>query len=232
MPPPWAVLGRKTMIISPGRDYIFVHIPKTGGTALSLALEARAMKDDILIGDTPKARARRGRLRGVKSAGRLWKHSTLADIEGLLPREAIAQMFCVTLVRNPWDRIVSYYHWLRAQSFAHPAVGLAKALEFSAFLNHPQTMASFRLWPYGAWMRNGSGVETKAHFLRLEQLEDDLGAFSAHLGINLRVSRANSSDRRADWRGYYTESDAQLVAELCAEDIARFGYGFDDFRSF
>lgn len=32
------------------------HIPKTGGTALSLALEDRAMKDDILIGDTPRAR--------------------------------------------------------------------------------------------------------------------------------------------------------------------------------
>jgi hypothetical protein len=39
------------MIISPGRGYVFVHIPKTGGTSLALALEARAMKDDILIGD-------------------------------------------------------------------------------------------------------------------------------------------------------------------------------------
>ena len=53
------------MIISPGRRYIFVHVPKTGGTALSLALEARAMKDDILIGDTPKARRRRGRLKSL-----------------------------------------------------------------------------------------------------------------------------------------------------------------------
>lgn len=45
------------MILSRGRGYLFLHIPKTGGTALTLALEARAMKDDILIGDTPKARA-------------------------------------------------------------------------------------------------------------------------------------------------------------------------------
>ena len=43
------------MIISPGRGYVFVHAPKTGGTAMALALEARAMADDILIGDTPKA---------------------------------------------------------------------------------------------------------------------------------------------------------------------------------
>ncbi|MDA3888267.1 MAG: Type II secretory pathway, pullulanase PulA, partial [Allgaiera sp.] len=78
------------MIISRGRRYIFVHIPKTGGTALSLALEARAMKDDILIGDTPKARARARRLQGLRARRRLWKHATLADIEGLVSAEEIA----------------------------------------------------------------------------------------------------------------------------------------------
>ena len=53
------------MIISPGRRYVFVHIPKTGGTALSVALEARAMKEDILSGDTPKAQARRFAIYGT-----------------------------------------------------------------------------------------------------------------------------------------------------------------------
>ncbi|NBR91188.1 MAG: LysR family transcriptional regulator, partial [Rhodobacteraceae bacterium] len=80
------------MIISHGRRYIFVHIPKTGGTSLALALEARAMADDVLIGDTPKAIKRRRRLRGVESSGRLWKHSRLADIEGLVTREQMAAM--------------------------------------------------------------------------------------------------------------------------------------------
>ena len=36
---------------------------------------------------------------------------------------------------------------------------------------------------------------------------------------------ANAGDR--DWRRYYSDADATLVAQLCAVDIARFGYRFD-----
>lgn len=216
------------MILSRGRRYIFVHVPKTGGTALTLALEARAMKEDILIGDTPKARARRGRLRGARAAGRLWKHSTLADIAGLATPEEVEAFFTLTLVRNPWDRAVSYYHWLRVQGFAHPAVGLAKSHDFPGFLSHPQTQASLRLWPYGAYMHDSAGVERCRLYARLERLEEDLLPFWAHLGFTLSLPRVNESARAADWRPYFNDASAALVADLCAEDVARFGYGFDD----
>ena len=220
------------MIISPGRRYVFVHIPKTGGTALSLALEARAMKEDILIGDTPKARARRGRVKGLKAAGRLWKHSTLADIDGVVSPEDLRGMFCFTLVRNPWDRAVSYYHWLRDQSFAHPAVGLAKALNFSGFLNHPQTRTGLRLWPAAAYLRNRAGVGCCQLFARLEHLDTDLAPLEAHLGFRLTpLPRTNASTRARDWRGFYSDQDAANLADDCAEDIARFGYRFDDFTA-
>ena len=215
------------MILSRGRRYIFIHIPKTGGTALALALESRAMQDDVLIGDTPKARARKARLAGVTAQGRLWKHSTLADIAGLASDTEIADFFTLTLVRNPWDRMVSYYHWLQGQSFAHPAVALAKALSFSAFLNHAQTIASLTLWPYAAHMRDRFGTERASLYARLEHLEQDLAPFEAHLGFRLTIPRANASPRSKDWRGYYSDSDAALMASLTALDIAHFGYRFD-----
>ena len=216
------------MILSRGRRFIFVHIPKTGGTALTLALESRAMKDDILIGDTPKARARKGRLQGVKSAGRLWKHSTLADIAGLATEAEIADFFTLTLVRNPWDRAVSYYHWLRVQNFAHPAVGLAKSHDFSGFLNHSQTVTTLRLWPYTAYMRDRTGTERSNLYARLEHLDADLAPFEAYLGFRLTpLARANASERASDWRGFYSDVDAALMADISAGDIARFGYRFD-----
>jgi hypothetical protein len=214
------------MIISPGRKLIFVHIPKTGGTSLAMALEGRAKADDILIGDTPKAHKRRRRLRHASARGRLWKHSRLADIEGLVSRDFIRSCFCVTLVRNPWDRLVSLYEWLKLQSFEHPMVARAQQHDFGGFLHAAETQGALRAAPYSSYLRDGAGVEHRAHFIRLEQFADDSASLWAHLGFRLDLPHENRSCRGADHRAYYDAALADLVAQLCAEDIARFGYSF------
>jgi len=184
------------------------------------------MRDDILIGDTPKARRRRGRLKGVQAAGRIWKHSTLADIDGLVARDFVDGAFCAALVRNPWDRVVSYYHWLRDQSFDHPAVHLARAVSFAEFVRAEATQAALRAAPYGSYLRGRDGREREALFIRLEHFEADAAPLWAHLGFALELPRFNASRRAAGHRGYYDEQTAKLVESVCAEDIARFGYGF------
>ncbi len=216
------------MILSRDRRYIFVHIPKTGGTSLAQALETRATAADILIGDTPKARLRRGRvarLRG-QARGRLWKHSTLADIDGLLTPAEIAAMFTVTLVRNPWDRMVSYYTWARAQGFDHPAVRLAKSCDFAGFVASPETRTAWAAHPARHYMTASDGQEHARLYIRLEAFEADAGPLWQHLGFRLDLPRLNAS-ARGDYRGYYSDRTAAIVADIAAEDIARFGYCFD-----
>jgi len=215
------------MIISRGRGYIFVHIPKTGGTAMALALEDRAKADDIMIGDTPKAVKRRGKVKGVETAGRLWKHSTLADAEGLITRAEMEHLFTFTLVRNPWDRMVSYYHWLQTQTFDHPAVTLAKSKGFSGFLNAPLTQDTFRNAPYAHYMTDGAGLTHANLYIRLEHLEQDAAPLVDLLGFDLNMPIANASARPRDWRGFYTDSDAERLGEICAIDIKTHGYSFD-----
>ncbi|MDC0736722.1 sulfotransferase family 2 domain-containing protein [Cognatishimia sp. SS12] len=214
------------MIVSRGRRYIFVHIPKTGGTALSLALEARAMKDDIMMGDTPKAVRRRRRTKGVQAAGRLWKHSTLSDIDGMVTPEEVQAFFTFTLVRNPWDRLVSYFHWLREQKFEHTAVILAKSLTFKEFLLHPHTQMSLRNMPYGRYVTSIDGQEACDLFIRLEAFETDAAPLFDHLGFALDLPHVNASERGKDHRAYYDEETAAIVETICAQDIVRFGYQF------
>lgn len=215
------------MIISPGRNYIFVHIPKTGGTSMALALEDRAHRDDILLGDTPKAMKRKGRVKGAVSAGRLWKHSTLRDIVGLVPEDQIEAAFVFTLVRNPWDRVLSYYTWLQAQSFDHPAVKLSKALDFDGFLAHDHTQRSLKASPYGSYVRLPSEIEHCDLFVRLEHLDEELPRLEQALSLKLgEFPHVNRSERRDTYRDAYSARGRHIVSQVAEEDISRFGYSF------
>lgn len=197
---------------------------------MSLALEARAMRDDILIGDTPKAKRRKKRLEGVRTAGRLWKHSTLADIEGLLTPDDLDAMFVFTLVRNPWDRAVSYYHWLQGQTFDHPAVSKARALSFAQFWRDPDMAHSFAAHPAAFYVTDASGAHRCSLYIRLERFEQDARPLFDHLGFDLQLPVSNASQRNADYRRYYDDGLADYMSEVCAADIARFNYQFDPIK--
>lgn len=209
------------MIISSKRNFIFVHIPKTGGTSLSLALEARAAADDILIGDTPKAKRRRKRQKDLVAPGRLWKHSRFSDIEGMtgMPQNP----FVFTIVRSPWDRMVSLYFWAKSQSFDHPIVDAAKRFSFEDFLVLPGVVGSLRKDSARHYVSSRCGKERCDVFLRLEFLERDIVKLEDHLGFKLDVPHVNSSARPRT-EEVYSKEMIDHVAQIFDEDIARFGY--------
>ncbi|MEO1537233.1 MAG: sulfotransferase family 2 domain-containing protein [Pseudomonadota bacterium] len=209
------------MIISAGRGYIFVHIPKTGGTSLTLALEARAKADDIIVADTPKGQRRKQRLKALSPPRRLWKHSRLSDIDGMsgLPDPA----FVFTLVRNPWDRVVSLYHWSRMQGFDHPMINAAKTLPFDAFLTDPAILSALKNDTAATYVTDRSGCVHCDAFVRLEHLATDLAPVEAHLGFKLDLPHVNASDH-PHTPSQFTSATTNLIGDIFAADIARFGY--------
>ena len=192
---------------------------------MTLGLEARAKADDIIIGDTPKAKQRRKRLAGL-TRGRLWKHSTLRDIDGIVDASAMQDYFIFTIVRNPWDRMVSYYHWAREHSFDHPVVRAAAEHEFAEFLHHPDVWRPLQSSPYRSYVQGPSGADHCNLYVRLEHLTSDLAPLQDHLGFRIDVGHVNASVRDQDYREYYTIYFRDDVTGICAVDIARFEYVF------
>ena len=209
------------MIISRGRGYIFVHIPKTGGTAMALALEDRAKADDIMIGDTPKAVKRRGKVKGIQTAGRLWKHSTLADAEGLITRDEMETLFTFTLVRNPWDRMVS--------SYAYKVHGTSEKQRsrndsFEEFLHAEFKRKKKQQVEY---LHDSDGKVDINFIGRFESLANDYQRLGEQLGIVLpALPVLNKSKGRGDYRDLYNDKTRQLVAKKYQDDIDLFEYTF------
>ena len=193
------------MIHSPLRRLVLVHPPKTGGTAMALALgEAE--------GDAVARDGRRDRGLG--------KHATLAEVEAALGSVPAGWLVLAT-ARNPWDRVVSLWAWARVQAFRHPTVERAKAMGFGDFVRDPATQREMAASPARRWLSGRAGV-----VLRIEHPED-LGPVEAHLGRRVVVPRANESARERDWRGYYDRETRAIVARACAEDVRLGGYSFE-----
>ena len=76
-------------------------------------------------------------------------------------------------------------------------------------------------------MTDGAGDVHSDLYIRLEHLAEDTAPLRDHLGFDLDMKIATSSARPCDWRGFYTESDTELLGELCAQDVKIHGYTFD-----
>lgn len=213
------------MIVSHANRLVFIHAPKTGGTSLATALETLLEDGDITIGDTPLATEWRKRFRDRPKANpRIWKHSTLAEVEAWLGAETLAGYRVITLVRDPWDRIVSFYHWARAQSWDHPTTRAAKALDFDSFLSHSAGGRMMFAEPYHAWTTGRDGRIRCDHFIRLEGLSAE--ALGRDLGLTIpQIPHLNRSAAEGH-RAHFSAETAALVSRLAARDIVEHGYVF------
>src|ERR1700722_1858945 len=95
------------MPLSQERSFAFVHIPKTGGTSITAALHGAAIGLALVGASTQE---QRDKLR-IKDA---WLHHIpSARLRRLLGPAAWDRYFTFAFVRNPWDWLVSIYHFHR-----------------------------------------------------------------------------------------------------------------------
>lgn len=210
------------MIISPSRKFAFIHIPKTGGTAFSLAYEDKARADDLMFGDTPKAKRRQSKFNRT-SPQKLRKHAPLSAAQSALPTLDWPNFTIATIVRNPWDRMLSLYTWSRAQPFDHPMIAAAHEHDFTCYLQDPRIQIPLQQNTFQTYT-TGPGT---LKILRFETLETDAANLTKSLGFRLPpLQHVNQSNRPRDYRSAYTEETAALIANLFPFEVQTLGYHF------
>jgi hypothetical protein len=201
-------------MISLKKRFLFVHIPKTAGNSIQSVL--RDYSEDELV-------ALRGEQDGVERFGlrnpryKLKKHSTLAEYRTALGEAEFGTLYKFTCVRNPWDRMVSYYFTPTQKAEVWDRKKFRKIISSALSVADYLELDKSEEDPFG-------NVD---YIIRFENLVDDFRAVCAALGIlPTTLPRYNRSNRE-HYSKYYDEELRELVRGRFAAEIERFGYTFE-----
>lgn len=149
---------------------------------------------------------------------------------GFIQRSWIERAFIFAFVRNPWDRMVSLYHYLIRMGHPVPET-------FEGFIE--QVVAGDYLLPcklnllgyYQAnrlidWLKPG-GMWLPHYIGKVENLADDWETVCKILGIPHQTMGHRNKSEHGPYQDYYVTRTRRLVADRFAEEIAIFKYAFN-----
>ncbi|MEJ5347150.1 MAG: sulfotransferase family 2 domain-containing protein [Desulfosoma sp.] len=218
------------MLLSPKYKFLFVHIPKTGGTSIRVALRGYKWRDPYRI--PLSLCSRLSALFGHRLACKLPRHAKAIAAKEMLPREFFDSLFKFAFVRNPWDLQVSSFHHIRRER-PHLMQGFSTFEDFLKYKLDPDRPYVFHF---------DVSIERQSDYLvdldgslivdfvgRYERFEQDFHEACQRIGIQTpRLPHKRRAADRRDYRAYYTDETAELVARHFQKDIELFGYHFDD----
>lgn len=205
---------------------IFVHVPRTAGTSIENYFQKVNPSVPITLGDTMPPN----------------------HIMSLIGENRWNNYYKFTVVRNPYDRLVSTYILSNLRSKYSmgdiiKSMGIVSDASISGFHEYVQKIArigAYRRVPdlQVNWLKSGGQLVNHELFsknyssdklvvdrvLRFENLEEDF--FSMLKELNLpqhKLSHLNKSDR-LPFESYYSEREYEIVRKVYKEDFASFGY--------
>lgn len=228
--PAAGVTDHPAMLISHRHRFAFVHVPKTGGSSVYAALGPYGHQPDVFWAN-----------RCLKVVGihvnhyapwqvRKFRPHTSADtLRRNLPAGVFEDLFTFAFVRNPWDLLVSYYHFLAARQddvthASHRRRLVGRLADFESYVRYEIGRGKISQTRMVA-DRKGRVLVT---FLgRFETLGTDFAHVCRRIGVVATLGRANRTSR-GDYRDYYSPRLIALVRDHLAEDVERFGYAFEE----
>lgn len=204
-------------MISDAKKFLFIHIQKTGGTSLRTCLKA-------LIPDLEE-------YRGYQY------HARLSDALRQNPRLRHHEYHTAAFVRNPWDRLVSWYVEMVTNTNAGGGGNLirqgvlSRARSFEEFIKYcPDLVSRAGRRPFSLnqidYLTNANGDVAVDFVGRFENFEEDAATLIRSLDLpDVRIPHLNRSQHDG-YRAYYTEKTREIVRARFRRDIEEFGYEF------
>jgi hypothetical protein len=201
-------------MISLQKGFLFVHIPKTAGNSIQSVL--REYSEDQLV-------AMRKEQDGIERFGLrnpkydIKKHSRLSEYRDALGDEQFRSLYKFTCVRNPWDRMVSYYFTPTQKPEAW------NQKKFRATICKAVSVAD-----YLRLNREQDPFANVDYIMRFENLTDDFRAVCRALDISPPILPQYNRSKRQHYSKYYDNELRELVRTRFALEIERFGYSFEE----
>jgi len=182
-------------MISRDKKFIFIHINKTGGTSIKKAFNKYGYEHENII---RSSRTLKGRIRTA--------HWTYDEYKTHCEK-SFDFFFKFTVVRNPWDRVVSWYEYSRSTATGHDHF---LSINTDTQLQIKSSGLSDRAWQ----LRNQ--IQSKNNRLRRDrqaerQMFKDNLSFKEWVVANYNI---NNSDRMFKPCTYWLGDDMDFIARF------------------
>jgi hypothetical protein len=179
--------------------FVFIHINKTGGSSVEKAL------------NIPH------------------EHKTALEKLAEIGQERWDRKLTFTIVRNPWDKVVSHYHYrvtTNQTGLGDKPIGFREWVKRAygnqdAFYYDTPKM----FMPQIDWIADENGEILVDEIVHFENLESEFDDVQRKLGLNKTLPHIRRSNR-GNYREYYDQETIEIVRKWFERDIERFGYQF------
>lgn len=216
------------MLLSHKYNFLFVHIAKTGGTSVRAALQKLRWRDPYYLPQFISSKL--SHLCKHEVGIKFPRHSKVIAAKEMLPHEYFEQLFKFAFVRNPWDLQVSSFHHIRRER-PHLMEGMD---DFEAFLKwkfNPERPYQYHI---------DTSIELQTDYLidlhdniivdfigHNETLQEDFNTACEKIGIKpIQLPFKRKATDRTDYRKYYSDETAEIVADHFKRDIELLNYSF------
>lgn len=219
------------MLISYKKNFLFVHIAKTGGTSVRAALRRYRWGGwysvPLWLASQVSQITRPRHKLGLKFP----RHAKAIAAYEMLPTPVYTELFKFAIVRNPWDLQVSSFHHIRREK---PKV-VAGVKTFEDFLKlkfDPERPYNYML-DTSAELQHEYLVNLRGEIIvdfigRYERLQDDFDTICERIGIApFALPHLRRATDREDYRRYYTDELVELVGDHYRRDLELLDYRFE-----